>query len=259
MVRRRGADPVRVRAETHLRSSPHRSRPSSPARGGEEFLPARLLSPRAHESCLVALPVAFGDGGALVGLLAALGDAERHLGAAALAEVDVERHERDPLARDRAGEVAQFFLFQEQLARRARLEARQNAALVFRDVGVEEPHFALALARPGIAERGAAEAEALHLRPLQHEPGLYRPLDRVIEAGLAILGGNAVRDQAFLLGIEHDTLSPNLPGFETRPALSWRGAERQSHPGEPRGAATLDRHAATARRPAMTMSAAFHL
>src|SRR3546814_3897135 len=48
-----------------------------------------------HQPCLVALPVAFLDRLALVVRLLALGEREFDLGAAAVVEIDRERHERD--------------------------------------------------------------------------------------------------------------------------------------------------------------------
>src|ERR1700760_2282522 len=65
-----------------------------------------ILPACPHQARLVALPVAFGDRRALVFFLAALAQAQQHLGPAALVEVDLQRHQRDALARHRTGQRA---------------------------------------------------------------------------------------------------------------------------------------------------------
>src|SRR6185503_1911244 len=71
----------------------------------------------AHEPRLVALPVALLFRLALVGLALALGEAELELGAAALVEINGERHQRDAVALDRAGEPVDLAAMQQQLPR----------------------------------------------------------------------------------------------------------------------------------------------
>jgi hypothetical protein len=55
------------------------------------------LSARAHQSSLVSLPVAIGDDGPLVLLLASFANSQQHLRATAVVEVNLQRHQRRAL------------------------------------------------------------------------------------------------------------------------------------------------------------------
>lgn len=149
----------------------------------------------AHEPSFFALPIALGDGAALVFFLPSLGKRQQNLGTSPLAKVNVKRYEACTLTGDRTREACNLPFGKQELARCARFEAGKHAPLIFGDVGVEEPEFTRALSRPGIAERGPPEAKRLHFRAFQHQPGLQGFTDGVVEPRLAVLGDYAMRDQ----------------------------------------------------------------
>src|SRR4051812_38999492 len=88
---------------------------------------------------LVALPVFFFFGGALVDLAFAVGEAELHLGVAALVEIDRERNEGHALALGLALELLDLAALQQQLPRAAWLVVEAVGGFVFRKIGVVEP------------------------------------------------------------------------------------------------------------------------
>ena len=61
-------------------------------------------SPRPHQPCLVALPIARGNRVALVLLLASLAETQQHLRPPLVVEVDLQWHQRNALARHGAGQ-----------------------------------------------------------------------------------------------------------------------------------------------------------
>src|SRR5947207_15003327 len=71
----------------------------------------------AHQAALFARPVAFLLGLALVVQLLALGKRELDLGSALVVEIELERHQRHALALDRADQLVDLALVQQQLAR----------------------------------------------------------------------------------------------------------------------------------------------
>src|SRR5258708_37268025 len=71
----------------------------------------------AHQAAFFARPVALLLGLALVVQLLALGERELDLGPALVVEIELERHQRHALALDRADQLVDLALVQQQLAR----------------------------------------------------------------------------------------------------------------------------------------------
>ena len=94
-----------------------------------------------------------------------------------------------PSPLDRAREPVDLALVQQQLARPRGLMRVAAGLRVFGDMGVDQVERAAAFVRRiGVGDIGLAGAQRLHLRAGQHEAGLERVLDRIVEAGLAVLG-----------------------------------------------------------------------
>src|SRR5215216_6416672 len=109
-------------------------RRASPA----EALGRALQLARAHQAGAAPLPIAVALGLSLVGFALPRGKSELDLGAAALVEIQRERHDRDALALHRAHQPVHLLAMQQQFAGPARLVIEMRRGLVFRDVGVDE-------------------------------------------------------------------------------------------------------------------------
>src|SRR6476659_167222 len=102
----------------------------------------QTLPLRAQQAAALALPRALLLGFALVVQLLALGERELHFGAPLLVERALERHEGHALALDRADQLVDLPLVQQQLARALRRVIEAAGLLVFGDVGVDQPDLA---------------------------------------------------------------------------------------------------------------------
>ena len=99
---------------------------------------------------------------------------------------------------------------QEQLARPRRLVIGAAALRIFGDMSVDQVERATALVRRiGIGDVGPPRAQRLHLGAGQHEAGLERVLDRVVEAGFAVFG-----DELAALALLGHRLDPALDADE---------------------------------------------
>src|SRR6266853_6294886 len=109
-----------------------------------------------QQSAALARPVALLLALALVVQLLALGERNLDLGAAFVVEIDFQRHDRHTLALDRADQLVDLALMQQELARPLRLMVVAAGLLVLRDVGVEQPQFAIARRGIGLGDAGLA-------------------------------------------------------------------------------------------------------
>src|SRR5258705_5669510 len=94
-----------------------RSFPSPPAGTSGDEGKSPLI---AHQAALFAVPVALLLGFALVVQLLALGERKLDLGAALVVEIELERHQGHALPLDRADQLADLALVQQQFARTLR-------------------------------------------------------------------------------------------------------------------------------------------
>src|SRR5215212_8720419 len=101
-----------------------------------------------QQPAALAGPVALLLALAFVVQLLALGERNLDFGAAFVVEIDFQRHDCHALALDRADQLVDLALMQQELARPLRLMVVTAGLLVLRDVGVEQPQ--LAIARRGI-------------------------------------------------------------------------------------------------------------
>ena len=103
-------------------------------------------------------------------------------------EIDRQRHERQPLAGDRAVQLGDLAPFEQQLARPARLVVEAVAVAVFGDVAVDQPDLLALDRRIAFGDRALAVAKRLHLGPGERDPGLEPVLDEIVEARAPVLG-----------------------------------------------------------------------
>src|ERR1044072_1079079 len=159
----------------------------------------RGLSPLLpQQPPLLALPVALLLGLALVVQLLAARQREFDLGAALLVEIELERHERHSLALDRADQLVDLALMQQQLARALGRVIEAPGLQIFHDVRVDQPDLAAARIGIGLRDRRLADAQRFHLAAGQRDAGLELLADLVIETALAVLGDDLV--MRFCLG-----------------------------------------------------------
>src|SRR5690606_3479203 len=184
-----------------------------------------------HQPRLCALPVALLDRLPLVVGLLALRQRQLDLGPSAAVEVDRQRDHRHPLALDRAEQLFDLALVQQQLPRPARLVIEAVAVTELGDVRVDQPGLAIAHLGVALGDRALAEAQAFHFGAAERDPRLERFLDEVFEPCAPVLGDglNLVEGRGFRAG--HD-----------------EGARRESHGAvEPPFAAALVAHENDAR------------
>src|SRR5579862_4572316 len=137
---------------------------------------------RAHDPGAVALPVARFLGLALVGLALALGEAELKLGAAALVEIDGERHDGNAVALDRAQNPVDLAAMKQEptLPPRLVIEPRRG---IDGDLRVDEDDLVALLGRIGFGDAAETLAQHLHLGADELDAGLERVLDEIVAAG----------------------------------------------------------------------------
>src|SRR5215470_17720255 len=151
-----------------------------------------------HQPAALAIPVALALGLTLVVQLLALGECDLDLGAALLVEIELERNEGHALALDRAHELVDLPLVQEELARTFRRVVEAAGLQIFRHVGVDQPDLAAARVGVGHGDRRLARAQRLHLAAGQRNAGLEHLADMIVEARLAIIGDHLQGALAFL-------------------------------------------------------------
>src|SRR5204863_3544998 len=139
----------------------------------------------------LALPGARLFGLALVMQLLAAGERQLDLGAALLVEIELERHDGHPLALDRAAELVDLTPVEEQSARALGGVIEAAGLQIFGNVGVDEPKVPAARVGVGLADRGLAGAQRLHLAAGERDASLEHFADLVVEARLAVVGDDA--------------------------------------------------------------------
>src|SRR3954465_518581 len=158
----------------------------------------------AQQAALLPLPVLLLLVFALVVGLAALGDGELDLGAAAAVEIDGEGDEGHALAGDRAEHLVDLAGGEEELARPLGLVVEAVAVAEFGDVGVDQPHLAVLHFGIALRDRAFAEAQRLHLGAGERDPRLIFVLDRIIEARPPVLGDDLLLVERFGARADHD-------------------------------------------------------
>src|ERR1044071_4229263 len=106
------------------------------------FSGADALPLLPQQASLFAIPVALLLGLALVVQLLALGERQLDLGAALVVEIELERHQRHAFALDRADQLADLALVQQQFARTLRRVIEAPGLQILGDVGVDQPDLA---------------------------------------------------------------------------------------------------------------------
>src|ERR1044072_560572 len=144
-----------------------------------------LLSQQAP---LLAVPVALLLALALVVQLLALGERELDLGAALVVEIELQRHQGHAVALDRADQLVDLALVQQQFARTLRRVIEAPGLQIFGDVGIDQPDLAAPRVGIGFGDRGLAGAQRLHLAAGERDAGLELLADLVVETRLAVLG-----------------------------------------------------------------------
>lgn len=122
----------------------------------------------------VALRLAFSDIAPPVVELLAAREAELDLGAALVADVQAQRHDRQALGRGTAHELVDLRAMKQQLAVAARLVVVAVALLERRDVRAEQPRFALLDAGVGIGQVDLARTRRSPLLARSSPLGAYR-------------------------------------------------------------------------------------
>ena len=153
--------------------------------------------------------------------LPAAADPHQHLHAA-LFEIHLQRHEREPLLQGPIRKLADLTAVHEQLPRPLRHMVELVGLVVFGNVAAEQPDLAAIDAAVGLVERHPPAAEALHLAADQRDAALERVEDLVVVAGLAIFRHHLLG--RFVVGLALGlclALAGRLGGFSGR--LGWLG------------------------------------
>src|SRR5262249_34087811 len=108
-----------------------------------------------------------------------------HLHAASL-QVHLERHERQALLPYLHREPPDLLLVRQELSLPHRLVVELVGPRVRVDLRADEPELAAADVAVGVDERAVALAQRLHLAADEHQPGLERLVDLVVEPRLAV-------------------------------------------------------------------------
>ena len=140
-----------------------------------------------QQAPLLACPIALLLGIAFVVQLLALGEPQLHLRPALRVEGDFERHKRHALAIDGLAKLRDLPFVQQQFPRPPGLVVEAISFGVFRDVAIDEEDFPALRMRIGIADRGLAAAQRLHLCAGQHDTGLHHLFDEVVVPRLAVV------------------------------------------------------------------------
>ncbi len=133
----------------------------------------------------LALGVALRQGVALVVRRLAGAQPDLELGVA-VAPVQAHGHDGPPALLGEALHRLDLAAVQEQLARPGRVVVRAVAERVLRDGGLHEERLAVADHAVGLRQRRLAAAQRLHLGAGQHQPGLERVGDLVVEPGAPV-------------------------------------------------------------------------
>src|SRR5215831_12803165 len=158
----------------------------SVSQGLGEFGTLPLL---AHQPAPLAIPIALFPALALVVQLLALGEAKLDLDQPSSVEIELERHDRHPLPLYRAHKAIKLTLVQQELARSRRLMVGASALGILGNMSVDQIELAASfIGRISICDVGFAGAQRFHLGAGEHQASLELALDRVVEAGLAVLG-----------------------------------------------------------------------
>src|SRR5471032_3412444 len=171
---------------------------SSSVRGMSTSSSDVISATSRHEARTLALPVAVLECLALVVRLLALRERDLDLGAALAVEIDLQRHDRAALALDRADQLADLGLVQQQLARPLGLVVVAVARRIKRNVGVDQPRLAALLGDIRLGDRAAAAAQRLHLCARQLQARLEGLFDEVVEPRFAVLGHHLAVQFGFL-------------------------------------------------------------
>jgi len=119
--------------------------------------------------------------------LATAAEAQKNLGLPLL-EVELERHEREPLLLGPHSKLADLAAVHEQLALAARLMIELVGLHVFWNITADEPDLASLDLGIGFFERDLAVAQALYLAPHQHDAALERIEHFVFVPSASVLG-----------------------------------------------------------------------
>ncbi len=111
--------------------------------------------------------------------------------------------------------LGDFTLMQKQLARSALFVAERHFALIFRDISVDQPHFAVLRFGIGFLNISLAIAQRFNFGTAQGDAGFKRFRQEKVKAGPPVLRDNLVVT-CFFLGC-HKTLViaywPRIPAF----------------------------------------------
>src|SRR6516164_199813 len=120
----------------------------------------------------------------------------------------------------------------QQLARPRRFMIGMPALRIFGDVSVDQIEFVMSfIRRVGVGDVSLASAQRLYFGAGEHQPRLELVLDRVVEAGLAILG-----DELAALALLRHRLDLCRPKRGT--GRLWRALRRPSPLSLPQAAPT---------------------
>ena len=145
-----------------------------------------------HQAGLLALPITFGLGRALVLGLLTLRDADFDLRHAAMIEVEDQRDKRHALPLGRVPEIREFLAADQQLAAAALFVAEGFGLQVGRDVAVDEPELALLDRRIALGNVGLADAHRFHLRSVKLDPAFDIAVDGIVVPRAPVLGDDLV-------------------------------------------------------------------
>ena len=156
----------------------------------------RCLAP-AKNARLLSLPIALLLGFPLVGFALAFGESELELGAAALVEIDCERHQGNAFALDRAHQAVDLAAMQQELARPSRdmVEARGG---ILGEMRVDEVEVAFALDDIGLVDAVEPLPQYLYFGAAKLHARLERALDVVVVTRSPVL-----RDETLVSAERH--------------------------------------------------------
>src|SRR3990172_4116315 len=146
-----------------------------------------LLPPPRHRTLHLAFRLSLRDRVPSIGVLAAAGEPERHLGPA-LIEVDLERNERVAALLDLAPDLVDLLAAEQELAVPERRVAEVRGCGVLADAAVHQEQLLPPRLSVGVGERDIPIPERLHFAAGQRQPSLVALLDVVVEPGTPVRG-----------------------------------------------------------------------
>ena len=156
----------------------------------------------AHLSKDFAVALLFLEGGALVVLAFAAGEAQLNLGAPVFLKVNLEGYQGKAFFVELANQLADLAPVQEELAHPQGIVGVVGGEGVHRDMHVVHHHLAASVdLHIAVPEVGLAGAERLDLRTGEDHAGLVGGIDMVIVQGLLVLGDDL--DATDFLGCSH--------------------------------------------------------